>query len=56
MSPADAPVYTLAFNLVPATPMTISAMNPAWTSDTLSPNRITPPMITPTAPSPVQIA
>ncbi len=45
-----------AKTLVPTMPTTVSAMKQAWTPLTLSPNRMTPPMITPIAPAPVQIA
>ena len=43
-------------SFVPTTPTTINAMKPIWTPFTFSPNRMMPPMITPMAPSPVQIA
>jgi hypothetical protein len=45
-----------AVNFVPTTPITISAMNIACTVEIRSPNRIVPPMMTPTAPRPVHTA
>ena len=47
---------TGADSLVPTTPITISAMKPICTVPIFSPNRTIPPMMTPTAPRPVQIA
>ena len=48
--------YCGANSLVPTTPMMISARKPICTALSRSPNSITPKMVTPTAPSPVQTA
>ncbi len=48
--------HPCANSLVPTTPITISAMKAACTPLTLSPKKIMPPMITPTAPRPVHTA
>ena len=53
---APATCQACAKTLVPTMPTTVSAMKQAWMPLTLSPNRMTPPMITPIAPAPVQIA
>jgi len=50
------PPHPCPNSFVPATPTTIIAIKPAWTEFTLSPKRIMPPMMTPTAPRPVQMA
>ena len=43
-------------SFVPTTPITINAIKPIWAPLTFSPKKISPPMMTPTAPRPVQIA
>ena len=50
------PGYACAKTFVPTIPTTVSAMKQAWIPLTLSPKRRTPPMMTPIAPAPVQMA